>query len=198
MQHTSRARQRCTLVWALLPLVLGSLRAGTPRVGAGGYSRVQRGRAGGFSSRVAPARGLHTRTRALVRATALDPEPGSIAAAEPPGDALLPVAAAAEPGGPAAEVIARPDQRSGLRRRVIKRGDFVVHRDVSCYVMLCYIMVPLLPPVNYVEDSWGWWLHATSASGRGALLPLSTSERKISAIFQAVMLCYVMVPLLPP
>jgi hypothetical protein len=29
-------------------------------------------------------------------------------------------------------------------------------------------MVPLLPPVNCVEDSWGWWLHATSASGRRA------------------------------
>jgi hypothetical protein len=34
--------------------------------------------------------------------------------------------------------------------------------------MLCYVMVPLLPPVNCVEDSWGWWLHATSASGRRA------------------------------
>jgi hypothetical protein len=32
---------------------------------------------------------------------------------------------------------------------------------------LCYVMVPLLlPPVNCVEDSWGWWLHATlSTSG---------------------------------
>jgi hypothetical protein len=30
-------------------------------------------------------------------------------------------------------------------------------------IMLCYVMVPLLPPVNCVEDSWGWWLHATSA-----------------------------------
>jgi hypothetical protein len=29
-------------------------------------------------------------------------------------------------------------------------------------------MVPLLPPVNCVGDSWGWWLHATSASGRRA------------------------------
>jgi hypothetical protein len=28
--------------------------------------------------------------------------------------------------------------------------------------MLCN-MVPLLPPVNCVEDSWGWRLHATSA-----------------------------------
>jgi hypothetical protein len=35
--------------------------------------------------------------------------------------------------------------------------------------MLCYVvMVPLLLPVNCVEDSWGWWLHATSASGRRA------------------------------
>jgi hypothetical protein len=24
-------------------------------------------------------------------------------------------------------------------------------------------MVPLLPPINCVEDSWGWRLHATSA-----------------------------------
>jgi hypothetical protein len=24
-------------------------------------------------------------------------------------------------------------------------------------------MVPLLPPINCVEDSWGWLLHATSA-----------------------------------
>jgi hypothetical protein len=31
-------------------------------------------------------------------------------------------------------------------------------------VMLCYVMVPLLPPVNCVGDSWGRWLHATSAS----------------------------------
>jgi hypothetical protein len=37
-----------------------------------------------------------------------------------------------------------------------------------CYVRLGYVMVPLLPPVNCVEDSWGWWLHATSASGRRA------------------------------
>jgi hypothetical protein len=29
--------------------------------------------------------------------------------------------------------------------------------------MLCYVMVPLLPPVNCVEHSWGWRLHATSA-----------------------------------
>jgi hypothetical protein len=26
---------------------------------------------------------------------------------------------------------------------------------VCMYVMLCYVMVPLLPPVNCVEDSWG-------------------------------------------
>jgi hypothetical protein len=38
----------------------------------------------------------------------------------------------------------------------------------ACMVMLCYVMMPLLPPVNCVEDSWGWWLHATSASGRRA------------------------------
>jgi hypothetical protein len=33
-------------------------------------------------------------------------------------------------------------------------------------LMLCYVMVPLLPPVDCVEDSWGWGTHATSASGR--------------------------------
>jgi hypothetical protein len=31
------------------------------------------------------------------------------------------------------------------------------------YVMLCYVMVPLLQPINCVEDSWGWRRHATSA-----------------------------------
>jgi hypothetical protein len=31
------------------------------------------------------------------------------------------------------------------------------------HVLLCNVMVPLLPPVNCVEDSWGWRLHATSA-----------------------------------
>jgi hypothetical protein len=30
-------------------------------------------------------------------------------------------------------------------------------------VMLCYVMVPLLPPINCVEDSWGWRLYAASA-----------------------------------
>jgi hypothetical protein len=32
------------------------------------------------------------------------------------------------------------------------------------YVMLCYVMVPLLPPVNCVEDSWG--LQDARAEGR--------------------------------
>jgi hypothetical protein len=27
-------------------------------------------------------------------------------------------------------------------------------------LLVCYVMVPLLPPVNCVEDSWGWRLHA--------------------------------------
>jgi hypothetical protein len=50
--------------------------------------------------------------------------------------------------------------------------------------MLSNVMVPLLPPVNCVEDSWGWWLHATSASGRRApatehiWMPKSTLVRR--------------------
>jgi hypothetical protein len=39
------------------------------------------------------------------------------------------------------------------------------HRPDS--VTSCYTIV--LTPVNCVEDNWGWWLHATSASGRRAL-----------------------------
>jgi NADH:ubiquinone oxidoreductase subunit 6 (subunit J) len=34
---------------------------------------------------------------------------------------------------------------------------------VIVMIMLRYVMVPLLPSVNCVEDSWGWRLHATSA-----------------------------------
>jgi hypothetical protein len=52
------------------------------------------------------------------------------------------------------------------------------HHLQTFYVMLCYVMVPLLPPVNCVEDRWGWWLHATSASGRRAPVPHMKYENK--------------------
>jgi hypothetical protein len=47
--------------------------------------------------------------------------------------------------------------------RVCRVGQGAARQPTCSYVMLCYVMVPLLPPVNCVEDSWGWRLHATSA-----------------------------------
>jgi hypothetical protein len=43
-------------------------------------------------------------------------------------------------------------------------GALVLADGYACKrVMLCYVMVPLLSPINYVEDSWGWRLQGTHA-----------------------------------
>mmetsp|Transcript_20061 Transcript_20061/g.47088 ORF Transcript_20061/g.47088 Transcript_20061/m.47088 type:complete len:673 (-) Transcript_20061:416-2434(-) len=130
-RHNSRARQRCALVWVVLPLVLGSLPAGTPRSAA-------------LSARTPLTRGVRARS-VLLRATLLGPEPSAAPGlTQDPGPRALkesplirrrPDPEPPDPEPSAAletvEVIARPDQRSGLRRRVIKKGDYVVHRDLG-------------------------------------------------------------------
>jgi hypothetical protein len=56
-------------------------------------------------------------------------------------------------------VTSGPTSLLGLQ--YVKDGD--QGEQQARYVRLCYVMVPLLPPVNCVGDSWGWRLHATSA-----------------------------------
>jgi hypothetical protein len=76
-------------------------------------------------------------------------------------------------------LLLRPAPRVRVRVRVRVRFRVAASRRYCCcsglrlititvIVMLCYVMVPLLPPINCVEDSWRWQLHATSASGRRA------------------------------
>jgi hypothetical protein len=50
------------------------------------------------------------------------------------------------------------------------------HNTRTHYVMLCYVMVPILPPVNCVEDSWGWRLHARSAQWVARLTRTSSGQ----------------------
>jgi hypothetical protein len=59
--------------------------------------------------------------------------------------------------------------RVRVRVKCVVRGLLRLPEALCAAGMLCYVMVPLLPPVNCVEDSWGWWLHPTSASGRRAV-----------------------------
>jgi hypothetical protein len=45
----------------------------------------------------------------------------------------------------------------------LSTDSLLLHFSDTIVVLCYYVMVPLLPPVNCVGDSWGWRLHATSA-----------------------------------